>query len=85
MVGGNDIFPGPPSKGEKQMVSSTSEGTRQKKLTTTITGPEWKGQKRSILLPCKHQSEEVHESNRGPRIQENGQIRQRRQALDQTM
>jgi len=67
------------------MVSSTSEGTRQKKLTTTITGPELKGQKRNILLPCKHQSEDVHDSNRGPRIQENGQIGRRRQALDQTI
>ena len=70
---GIDKSPVPPSTGEKQMVSSNSEGTRQKKFKTTTTGPKWKGQ-RSILLPCKHQSEDIHDSNRGPRIQENGQI-----------
>ena len=66
------------------MVPSTSEDTRQKKLTTTTTGPKWEGQ-RNILLPCKHQSEDVHDNKRGPRIQEDGQIGQRRQALDQTI
>ena len=38
------------------MVSSTSYGTRQEKPTSKKSGPGWKGQKRSILLPCKHQS-----------------------------
>jgi len=66
------------------MVPSTSEDARQKRLTTTTTGPTGEGQ-RNFLLPCNHQSEDVHDNEGVPRIYKDGQFGQRRQTLDQTI
>ena len=40
---------------------------------------------RNFLLPRKHQSQDVHDNKRGPTIQEDGQIGQRKQALDKML
>ena len=73
----------------EESISCMNYSPQKRNRWSQVPRPRPRGRKGkrhiNFLVPCKHQSEDAHDNEGVPRIQEDGQFGQRRQTLDQTI